>query len=153
MKYLCVISLILCTSAVCYGQPPLLSIEAAPLETAWTSGPRLANTSVPLLRGFHIPTTSATFENISTDATGIARMSTKRWEPIQIVLPRPLTADYMGCLMVKSKCTPLPVGSKLDKKTGIFYWHVPNAYKGEFDLVFLQPGSRLAIIRITAGVD
>jgi hypothetical protein len=59
--------------------------------------------------------------------------------------------DHMACLMVNAKCQALPVGASLDKKNGILYWHVPNAYKGDFDLVFLQTGSAVAALRVTTG--
>jgi hypothetical protein len=52
---------------------------------------------LPFCADFHVPATNAKFENMQTDATGIARMSTKRWEPIQVTLPRPLAAGYGAC--------------------------------------------------------
>jgi len=132
------------------GQQALTSIEASALEAAWASSLRLVNTDVPLLRGFNV---SGTFEHISTDTAGVARTSTKQWERVEIHLPRFLAVDHMACLMVNSKCRPLPVGASIDKKKSILYWHVPNAYKGDFDLVFLQPGMGIASVRITAGSD
>jgi hypothetical protein len=129
----------------------LLPSEVNTLEKAWASGPRLANVAVSLQRGFSASNTSAPRENLSTDAAGIARTSSKFWERMVIHLPRVVATDHMACLMVKSKCEALPVGASLDKKNSILYWHVPNAYKGDFDLVFLQPGSAPGAVRVTAG--
>jgi hypothetical protein len=131
-------------------QQTLTPTEAATLEAAWAAGLRLANTDVPLMRGFNL---NGVFEHISTDTAGIARTNTKQWERVEIHLPRVAASDHMVCLMVNAKCRPLPVGASIDKKNGILYWHVPNAYKGDFDLVFLQPGSGVASVRISAGSE
>jgi hypothetical protein len=129
----------------------LLPNERAALEKAWTSGPRLANSNVSLSRGFSANNASVALETLSTDAVGIARTSTKFWERIVIHLPRTVASDHMVCLMVNSKCEALPVGASLDKKNSILYWHVPNAYKGDFDFLFLQLGSLPGVVRVTAG--
>src|SRR5713101_8347118 len=127
-----------------YGQ--LQPSEASAIEAAWASGQRLANAAVSLKRGFD---PKAPFENNTTDANGIARSSTKYWERIEIHVPRILDVDHMACLMVHSKCIPLPIGTTFDNRKGILFWHVPNAYKGDFDFVFLQPGSRVVVFRVT----
>jgi hypothetical protein len=154
MKYLKILLVFVCGSGVLLGQE-LQPNEATTLETAWASGQHFANIVVPIVRGFNANPNSAAApsESISTDATGIARTSTKFWERIEIHLPRAVAADHMACLMVNSKCQALPVGASLDKKKSILYWHVPNAYKGDFDLVFLQPGPRVGAVRVTAGTD
>jgi hypothetical protein len=149
MKVFITAVLILTASATLRGQQ-LVASEAAILEKAWASGPRLANTPISIKRGFSMAL-NAPLQSFSTDATGIARASTKFWERIEVHLPRLVTGDHMVCLMVNSKCQALPVGASLDKKNGILYWHVPNAYKGDFDLVFLQTGSGVASVRVTAG--
>ena len=146
MKIVPSLLLVLSASLPIYGQ--LLPSEAAALEAAWASADRLAHADIPLRRGFNL---NAPFEHISTDATGIAATSMVQWERIEIHLPRAGTVDHIACLMVNAKCRNLPVGAKLDKKNSILYWHVPNAYKGDFDLVFLQPGGRVGAVRVTAG--
>ncbi len=147
MKRLPLVLLIFFGPTISQGQQ-LTPSEAATIEAAWASGTRLVNVTVPLRRGFDV---NSAFENISTDATGTARTVTKFWERIEIHLPQMGPADHMACLMVNSKCKALPVGARLDKKNGILSWHVPNAYKGDFDLVFLQPGSGVASVRVLAG--
>jgi hypothetical protein len=129
--------------------------DASAIEAAWASGQRLSNIVIPILHGFTNPNskTLTAIPTLTTDASGIAQTRTKFWERIEIHLPRFTAADHMACLMVNSKCRPLPVGASIDKKTGILYWHVPNAYKGDFDLAFLQSGSRVGVIRVTAGTD
>ena len=129
-----------------YGQ--LLPSDAAALEAAWASGDRLAHADIPVRRGFNL---NAPFEHISTGAIGIATTNTVQWERIEIHLPRAASVTHIACLMVDGKCRNLPVGAKLDKKNSVLYWHVPNAYKGDFDLVFLQPGGRVGAVRVTAG--
>ena len=138
--------LVLSASVPMNGQ--LLPSEAAALEAAWASGDRLAHADIPVRRGFNLNTPS---EHISTDAKGIAATKTVQWERIEIHLPRAASVDHIACLMVDAKCRNLPVGAKLDKKNSVLYWHVPNAYKGDFDLVFLQPGGRVGAVRVTAG--
>jgi hypothetical protein len=147
MKRLRIILLLSFAPVASYGQQ-LNPGEAATIEAAWASGARLVNTTVPLRRGFDI---NSPLENISIDSTGTAHTVTRFWERIEIRLPKIGLADHMACLMVNSKCKALPVGARLDKKNGILSWHVPNAYKGDFDLVFLQPGSGVASVRVTAG--
>jgi hypothetical protein len=150
--------LIIVCAAVGLQAQQVLPSEVAAIETAWASGQRLTNTPVSITRGFAVPgnpaaAPAAPSESISTDATGIARTSTKSWERIVIHLPRVVAANHIACLMVNSKCQALPVGARLDKANSILYWHVPSPYKGDFDLVFLQPGSRAGAIRVTTGID
>ena len=133
----------------------LLPSEVQAIETAWATGQRLTNTPVGITHGFDKPGAAAPVQNVTTDTTGIARTSTKYWERIVIHLPRVVAADHMACLMVNGsgKCRPLPVGASIDKHNSILYWHVPNAYKGDFDLVFLQAGAgaKPGAVRVTAG--
>jgi hypothetical protein len=150
-----VVCLVFIACAIGVQAQPVLPSEVQALEAAWATGQRLANTPVSITRGFDKPGpgAAAPVQNVSTDGTGIARTSTKFWERIVIHLPRTVVADHMACLMIQGKCQPLPVGASIDKKNSVLYWHVPNAYKGDFDLVFLQPGSRVGVVRVTAGTD
>ena len=148
IRYVPTLLAILCAPFALHGQQQLLPNEAAAIEAAWASAPRLLNIPIPVRRGFD---KDAPFENITTDVTGIGRTNTKHWERIEIHLPRFLAVDHVACLMVNSKCRALPVGASLDRKNSILYWHVPNAYKGDFDLVFFQPGSGIGAIRVTTG--
>jgi hypothetical protein len=147
MKHLHILVLVLCVSDITLGQQ-LQPNEAAAIEAAWASGQRLTNVPVSVIHGFD---TKAPIQSILTDATGIARTSTKFWERIEVHLPRSGAGGHIACLMVNSKCAALPVGASLDKTNGVLYWHVPNAYKGDFDLVFVQPGSRPGVVRVTTG--
>lgn len=147
MRLLC-LSLLL--PGLCSLFAQLRPNEAADIEKAWAAGPRLSGAGVTVRRGFD---QKAAAENTNTDASGIARASTARWERVEIHLPRAADAEHAACLMVDSKCQPLPVGASLDRKNGILYWDVPNAYKGDFDLVFLQPGSRAGAVRISVAAS
>jgi hypothetical protein len=123
--------------------------EASAIEASWTSGQRLTSANVQVFHGFN----AATAEALVTDSTGIARTRTKQWERIEVHLPRVVSANHMVCLLVNSKCQGIPVGSSIDKVNSIFYWHVPNVFKGDFDIVFLQPGSAPGVLRVTTGSD
>ncbi len=140
-------ALLLSASVSIRGQQPT-GKDFTTIESAWASARHLANTVVTIRRGFN---PAAPLESASTDGTGSARTTTKYWERIEIHFPRIGAADTVACLMIDSKCNALPVGASLDKKNSILYWHVPNAYKGDFDLVFFQPGSAAGNVRVTAG--
>jgi hypothetical protein len=148
--------LFFCSPSV-FAQPPLLQNEASVIEAAWASGQRLTNAPVGI-RHMAVPVASnllsenSVLESLATDATGMVKTQTKFWERIIITLPQTANADYMACMIVNGKCRPLPVGAVLDRKQGLLYWHVPNAYKGNFDLVFHQPGSVPGFVRVNAGV-
>lgn len=137
------------------AQTQITAKDAADIEAAMASGKRLFGSSVEIRRGFQRVDRPETFsaESASTDVAGVARMSTRQWERVVVRLPRNVSADHIACLMVDSKCSPLPVGASLDSKAGIFYWHVANAFKGDFDLVFYQPGSSPIIVRVTAAPE
>lgn len=131
----------------------VLVSEAPILEAAWASGKRLTNANVQIYHGFGAATAEAAAEAAATDSTGIARTKTKQWERIEVHLPRVISANHIVCLLVDSKCQGIPVGSSIDKQKSIFYWHVPNVFKGDFDILFLQPGSAPGVVRVTTGSD
>jgi hypothetical protein len=134
------------------AQTQIAAKDAVDIEAAMASGKRLFGAPLEIRRGFDRadrPELVST-ESVSTDVAGIARVSTRQWERIVVKLPRSVSADHTACLMVNSKCSPLPVGASLDSKSGMFYWHVPNAFKGDFDLVFYQSGSSPVVVRVTA---
>jgi len=45
---------------------------------------------------------------------------------------------YYGYLVVDDQLRPLPVGSTLDEKQGIFYWLPGAGFVGEYDFIFIK---------------
>lgn len=155
MKTTCIAVLAWLARGVLPAQTPVPAQDAAQIEAAMTTGKRLASATVEIRRGFDQAArlNAPPPEYASTDAAGISRTSTRQWERIEVRPPRAGAAYFLGCLWVDSKCGSLPVGSSFDKATGTFYWHVPEAFKGDFDLVFHQPGSSPLVVRITAAPE
>ncbi|MCP5052312.1 MAG: hypothetical protein GY940_34410, partial [bacterium] len=46
--------------------------------------------------------------------------------------------SFMGYQLVSNGLRPLPIGSHLDKKRGIFYLHAGVAFLGDYHLVFIK---------------
>src|ERR1700722_14124301 len=142
MAALRIVFILIC---VCAAVAQVRPDGSAAIEAAWASGQPFSNATVMIQRGFG---SQGSLQSINADVNGVTRTTTKYWERIRIQLPRTVEADHLGCLMVNARCRPFPVGATLDKQNSIFYWHVPNQYKGDFDLVFFQPGSRVLVIRV-----
>ncbi|MCP4150458.1 MAG: hypothetical protein GY757_22110 [bacterium] len=51
-------------------------------------------------------------------------------------IPANKALNYTGYLKVGKKLKPLPIGSTLDMKKGIFYWAPGPGFTGEFELLF-----------------
>jgi len=52
-------------------------------------------------------------------------------------------SDFEGYLVVGEQLRPLPIGSTLDKKQGIFYWMPGAGFIGEYDLIFVRKSRSL----------
>jgi hypothetical protein len=150
MKHLHFVLLLLCTVSASLGQQSLDQSEAVVIEAALASGHFLTKAPVRIV---HFASAAATTELVSSDASGMTRTATRQWEVIEIHFPRITTADHMACLLINSKCVALPVGARLDRSKGILSWQVPNAYKGDFDIVFLQPDVGVGKVRVSTGTD
>lgn len=67
------------------------------------------------------------------------------------------TVKFEGYLVVGDELRPLPVGSTLDRKTGVFYWQPGPGFLGTYNLVFIRLDSglpsekRQVTVRILAG--
>ena len=48
---------------------------------------------------------------------------------------------YSGFLLVGEELRPLPIGSLLDNRKGIFTWQTGPGFLGEYDLVFIKEDS------------
>jgi hypothetical protein len=77
------------------------------------------------------------YENITPggifpDNSGIIHLKTRELEPINIHLHR----YHIGYMVVNGKPRLLPVGSKMDPRTGVFSWLPGVGFLGEYEFVF-----------------
>ena len=64
--------------------------------------------------------------------------------------PDALPVQFTGYMQVNDQLRPLPIGSTLDGKHGIFYWQPGPGFLGDYDLVFVDLQRRLRKrVRIT----
>jgi hypothetical protein len=72
---------------------------------------------------------------------GIINIKVKESDRIRIKLAHP-GSDITGYMVVAHQLRPLPIGSTLDVKSGIFYWQPGPGFIGEYKLLFevLNPG-------------
>jgi hypothetical protein len=78
------------------------------------------------------------------DHLGVARLSMREVDRIEIAID-PRNADdksnsavYSGFLVVNEELRPLPIGSTLDPRSGVFSWQPGPGFLGEYTLVFLR---------------
>jgi hypothetical protein len=80
-------------------------------------------------------------QEIPADEKEMNRISIKELERIEITLSdRPDTGEYLysGYTVTGNRLGPLPIGSTLDERKGIFYWHPGAGFLGRFNLVFVE---------------
>lgn len=65
---------------------------------------------------------------------GAIHLEARELEPLEIRLP----GVYTGYLVVGSELRPLPIGSSLDTKKGIFYWLPGPGFLGNYEFIFLK---------------
>lgn len=74
--------------------------------------------------------------------------------PYEELLPDDGNSSYIGYLKIKNELRPLPIGSTLDSKRGVFYWQPGAGFIGDYELVFLRrdslgyPSKQIIWIRI-----
>ena len=100
---------------------------------------------VNIKRGFneHIET-----QAVPLDEEGVNRISIKELERLEIVFsdqPENCGALYSGYTLTGNQLKPLPIGSTLDKRKGIFYWQPGAGFLGCYNLVFIEtkPGGEM----------
>lgn len=99
--------------------------------------------AVTVKRGFNIsPGEKAPGVN------GRHRIRARRMERLQVDLHGP--GEYQSAWLSRGReRSRLPVGSSFDVAAGIFYWHIPPGFYGNFELVFAGPhGARIIEINI-----
>ncbi len=62
----------------------------------------------------------------------------KELEPVAI----PVGKDASGFMEREGKLFPLPIGSTLDNKRGMFYWSPGPGFVGTYDFVFFNPSEK-----------
>jgi hypothetical protein len=79
---------------------------------------------------------------------GVITVEIKELERVEIHLqgkhiwqPVPTRANYRGYMKVNDRLRPLPVGSTLDSRRGIFFWQPGVGFLGEYPLVFMEKHS------------
>ena len=73
--------------------------------------------------------------------TGEIRLRTRETEQVELRLASQFDdsgATYEGYVVVDGRMRPLPVGSSLDKKTGVFTWQPGPGFLGHYEFVFLR---------------
>jgi len=89
-------------------------------------------------------------ESVWPDNEGIIRVESKELERALIRLSEQepqqetktnKTRRFSGYSLVGESRRPLPVGSTLDRESGIFYWQPGPGFSGEYRLVFLESDS------------
>lgn len=72
-----------------------------------------------------------------------AVVSIRELERVEVRLPGPVVRG--GHLVVGGKLKPLPIGSTLDTKNGIFYWMPGPGFVGDYTFEFIGKGKRTRI--------
>lgn len=102
-------------------------------------GPQMAMDN-PNLHEKNIPIEAP--QAIPCSKAGISRMQIKELELLQIQLAptgeNPSLSQFMGYLNVNNEWEPLPIGSTLDKRTGLFSWQPAVGFLGEYHLAFIE---------------
>jgi hypothetical protein len=113
-------------------------VNAAPLEGQPIMGRRSFDLAAPL--------------QSYAAASGQARLPSEELDRIELQLGG---AGYTGYLRVNGDLAPLPIGSRLDRATGVFTWGAGIGFLGDYDLVFVRWADGRAVgrqeIRITLG--
>jgi hypothetical protein len=107
---------------------------------AWKIGPHSkipfdVSTPVQIKKGYK---SNMLPQTIYPDNDGIITIEINQLERLEIHLDRLNSSSYSGCQKVGNKLNPLPIGSTLDAKRGIFYWMPGPASIGNYEFIFIQ---------------
>ena len=78
------------------------------------------------------------WQDVPEDVDGWRVVEVTQGGRIEVQLPLLAAGPYVGVQEVMGQRRPLPLGSSLDAKAGIFYWQPAAGFLGSFDLVFAQ---------------
>jgi hypothetical protein len=76
-------------------------------------------------------------ERIPVGKNGRIQIELKEDNRIELHLAQSPGYWYSGYLVVGKELRPLPTGSSLDRKTGVFYWQPGPGYIGKYELLFI----------------
>lgn len=79
-------------------------------------------------------------QRVYPDDEGIVNIEIKELERLEIQLS-PNTSEIYGYMVVGNKFRALPIGSNLDRKTGIFSWQSGVGFVGDYKFVFVEKGA------------
>jgi len=75
-------------------------------------------------------------EMATSDPYGIIHLNIQEVERVELSLGE--GSDFQGFLIVGEKLKSLPIGSSLNRKSGVFTWQPGPGFIGEYDLVFVK---------------
>ncbi|NIM17582.1 MAG: hypothetical protein GTO45_36675 [Candidatus Aminicenantes bacterium] len=89
------------------------------------------------------------------DENGNITIEIKELERLEIhlTLKNASSMQYSGYMVVGRQLKPLPIGSTLDTKRGVFYWHPGPGFTGSYELVFFQETKTGEILKKTIIVN
>jgi hypothetical protein len=71
------------------------------------------------------------------DKNGYITVETRELERLQIYFSDSFSRILDGFQVIGNRFAPLPIGSTLDRETGVFTWQPGAGFTGEYRLVFL----------------
>ncbi len=108
-------------------------------------------------RGFNLNDPA---QSLQPDKNGVIRLDVREVERVELDL-KPISGEistalgsyaYSGFLVVGNQLRPLPIGSTLDQKKGIFTWLPGPGFLGHYQLVFLRKDKTGKWSRVTFDV-
>ncbi len=137
------------------GTGEKIIIETAPLRPV--EGPDInavppASFPLTLRRGFSNAPGNGNDRLLYPDTEGAVTLEIPPLERVEIRFGREgaAPAPVEGLRLVDGEYLPLPIGSTLDRREGVFYWHPGPGFWGEYEFLFITGGEKIRVhIRIT----
>jgi hypothetical protein len=95
------------------------------------------------------------WEVVAPNATGTHVIRVEQTGRVEVHLPALATGEYTAFQEVQGEQRPLPLGSSLDPRRGVFYWQPAPGFLGVYDLVFAPslPTAAAVHIRVVVGLQ
>jgi hypothetical protein len=132
------------TVALTAASHSALSWSARSDDRAWTS-------AVTVRRGYG---EDANNENVPPNDEGARMIASTELDRLEVHLGDAGDGSFEGRLRAGTEIRPLPIGSQLDAKTGVFIWQPGVGFFGKYDLVFLRhtaSGTERLLLTIVLG--
>jgi hypothetical protein len=88
------------------------------------------------------------WEAVAPDAAGTHVVRVEQTGRIEVQLPALASGEYTAFQEVQGEQRPLPLGSSLDARAGIFYWQPAPGFLGAYDLVFVSMATPDIVVRV-----